>query len=169
MIIEFIAMPMSLNAQEHVPKRIFPPQLPTLERPKALDKNTFTDSNTILMDQRKPIPNRIIESLLPKDPIRAIGFKKLCPNPFAFIQNVYTPPPVCPFPPTKSFTLVHQNFDLQNIFVDAQGSVVGIIDWDGVTTAPPCIDTTAPLALQGLVSEIQSRGQASQALVPASV
>jgi aminoglycoside phosphotransferase (APT) family kinase protein len=49
----------------------------------------------------------------------------------------------------ETFTIHHNNLDLQNIFVDAEGDITGIIDWDGSFAAPRCIDTgAAPFFLQ---------------------
>lgn len=36
----------------------------------------------------------------------------------------------------ESFVLTHKDLDLQNIFVDEEGNVVGIIDWDRVSIEP---------------------------------
>ncbi|KAF2006618.1 hypothetical protein P154DRAFT_600646 [Amniculicola lignicola CBS 123094] len=48
----------------------------------------------------------------------------------------------------ETFVLTHPDLDIQNIFVDENGYVVGIIDWDQTTTVPHCIGPTAfPLFL----------------------
>jgi aminoglycoside phosphotransferase (APT) family kinase protein len=55
------------------------------------------------------------------------------------------------FKPTQpeTFTIHHTDLDLQNIFVDDEGNVTGIIDWDNAFAAPRCIGTAAaPLFLQ---------------------
>jgi aminoglycoside phosphotransferase (APT) family kinase protein len=49
----------------------------------------------------------------------------------------------------ETFTIHHDDLDLQNIFVDDAGNVTGIIDWDKAFAAPRCIGTAAaPLFLQ---------------------
>jgi aminoglycoside phosphotransferase (APT) family kinase protein len=55
------------------------------------------------------------------------------------------------FKPTQpeTFAIHHTDLDLQNIFVDDDGNVTGIIDWDNAFAAPRCIGTaSAPLSLQ---------------------
>ncbi|KAI5776923.1 phosphotransferase enzyme family-domain-containing protein, partial [Geopyxis carbonaria] len=42
------------------------------------------------------------------------------------------PPSLLPGP----FGLVHPDFDSQNIFIDDDGNITGMIDWDGVCTLP---------------------------------
>jgi hypothetical protein len=44
-----------------------------------------------------------------------------------------------PDSPTTHFVLRHEDLDLQNILVDEDGNVTGIIDWDGCMTVPSCI------------------------------
>jgi len=39
----------------------------------------------------------------------------------------------------ETFTLGHDDIDLQNILVNEEGEVTGILDWDQVTTVPRCI------------------------------
>jgi hypothetical protein len=46
-------------------------------------------------------------------------------------------------PVDETFTLHHNDLDLQNILVDDEGKVTGIIDWDNAIAAPRCIDATA--------------------------
>jgi serine/threonine protein kinase len=41
--------------------------------------------------------------------------------------------------PKKAFVLRHDDLDLQNILVDADGNVTGIIDFDGCHAAPRCV------------------------------
>ena len=41
--------------------------------------------------------------------------------------------------PKKIFVLRHDDLDLQNILVDCDGNVTGIIDWDGCMAAPRCV------------------------------
>jgi aminoglycoside phosphotransferase (APT) family kinase protein len=49
----------------------------------------------------------------------------------------------------ETFTIHHTDLDLQNIFVDDQGNVTGIIDWDKAFAAPRCMGAAAaPLFLQ---------------------
>lgn len=44
---------------------------------------------------------------------------------------------------SEIFTIRHTDLDLQNILVDDEGNVTGIIDWDGAFAAPRCIGTAA--------------------------
>lgn len=39
----------------------------------------------------------------------------------------------------ETFVLRHNDLDLQNIFVNKEGEIVGIIDWDLTLTAPRCV------------------------------
>lgn len=49
----------------------------------------------------------------------------------------------------ETFTIHHNDFNLQNILVDDDGNVTGIIDWDGAFIAPRCMGAAAaPLFLQ---------------------
>jgi aminoglycoside phosphotransferase (APT) family kinase protein len=43
----------------------------------------------------------------------------------------------------ETFTIQHADLDLQNILVDNEGNVTGIIDWDGAHAAPRCVGTAA--------------------------
>ncbi|KAF1851476.1 uncharacterized protein K460DRAFT_268296, partial [Cucurbitaria berberidis CBS 394.84] len=43
----------------------------------------------------------------------------------------------------ESFVLRHDDLDLQNILVDDEGNVTGIIDWDGCMSVPRCIGYTS--------------------------
>jgi aminoglycoside phosphotransferase (APT) family kinase protein len=43
----------------------------------------------------------------------------------------------------ETFTIQHADLDLQNILVDDEGRVTGIIDWDGAHAAPRCVGTAA--------------------------
>ena len=43
----------------------------------------------------------------------------------------------------ESFTIHHNDLDLQNILVDEEGNVTGIIDWDKAFAAPRCIGAAA--------------------------
>ncbi|KAH6852936.1 kinase-like domain-containing protein [Alternaria rosae] len=45
--------------------------------------------------------------------------------------------------PGETFTLHHNDLDLQNILCDDEGNVTGIIDWDNAIAAPRCIGATA--------------------------
>ncbi|KAL2023919.1 hypothetical protein VTK56DRAFT_696 [Thermocarpiscus australiensis] len=40
---------------------------------------------------------------------------------------------------TEGFVLCSPDFDSQNILVDDEGNVTGLIDWDHVQTVPPCV------------------------------
>jgi hypothetical protein len=49
----------------------------------------------------------------------------------------------------EDFVIRHTDLDLQNILVNEDGKVTGIIDWDGAIAAPRCIGPTAvPMFLQ---------------------
>jgi hypothetical protein len=49
----------------------------------------------------------------------------------------------------ESFVLRHTDLDLQNILVDNEGNVTGIIDWDNCSIVPRCVGPAAlPLWLQ---------------------
>jgi hypothetical protein len=48
-----------------------------------------------------------------------------------------------PQSPKESFVLRHDDLDLQNIFVYADGNVTGIIDWDSCFSVPACIGYTS--------------------------
>jgi hypothetical protein len=43
----------------------------------------------------------------------------------------------------ETFTIHHNDLDFQNILVDEDGNVTGIIDWDASYTAPRCIGAAA--------------------------
>jgi aminoglycoside phosphotransferase (APT) family kinase protein len=52
-------------------------------------------------------------------------------------------------PAPETFTIHHNDLDLQNILVDNDGNVTGIIDWDSSFAAPRCIGAAAvPLFLR---------------------
>ncbi|KAF2246629.1 hypothetical protein BU26DRAFT_50382 [Trematosphaeria pertusa] len=49
----------------------------------------------------------------------------------------------------ETFVLTHPDLDLQNVFVNREGEITGIIDWDGVRVVPRCIGHAAlPLFLR---------------------
>ncbi|KAH7079944.1 kinase-like domain-containing protein, partial [Paraphoma chrysanthemicola] len=49
----------------------------------------------------------------------------------------------------ETFTVYHRDLDFQNILVDEDGNITGIIDWDKAFVAPRCIGAAAaPLFLQ---------------------
>ncbi|KZM28322.1 uncharacterized protein EKO05_0003614 [Ascochyta rabiei] len=76
-------------------------------------------------------------------PSRARGALKLLD--IIFSQPVFNAPPHLP----ESFTLHHADLDLQNILVDKDGNVTGIIDWDRCLAVPRFIGaSSAPLFLQ---------------------
>jgi aminoglycoside phosphotransferase (APT) family kinase protein len=53
------------------------------------------------------------------------------------------------FEEEESFVLAHNDLDLQNIFVDERGEVVGIIDWDMTVTTPRSVGySTLPVFLR---------------------
>jgi hypothetical protein len=43
----------------------------------------------------------------------------------------------------ETFTIHHNDLDLQNILVDEEGNITGIIDWDGCMAAPRCAGSAA--------------------------
>jgi hypothetical protein len=45
--------------------------------------------------------------------------------------------------PADGFVLQHDDFDLQNILVDSEGNVIGIINWDGSLAMPRCVGHAA--------------------------
>jgi hypothetical protein len=62
-----------------------------------------------------------------------------------FAQPVFNPSPSI----SETFTLRHCDLDLQNILVDEEGNVTGIIDWDKCLSVPRCVGAaTAPFFLQ---------------------
>lgn len=82
--------------------------------------------------------------------------KKFQPNPSAevneksikwegvwHILNIIFSLPVFNPPKRETFTFHHNDLDLQNILVDEDGNVTGIIDWDGSTVAPRCVAAAA--------------------------
>jgi hypothetical protein len=59
------------------------------------------------------------------------------------MEIVFTQPVFNPTNSHKTFTLHQNDLDLQNILVDRDGNVTGIIDWDGAYAAPRCIGASA--------------------------
>jgi hypothetical protein len=55
---------------------------------------------------------------------------------------VFSQPIFCPSEP-ETFTIHHNDLDFQNILVDDDGNVTGILDWDASYTAPRCIGAAA--------------------------
>lgn len=47
--------------------------------------------------------------------------------------------PVFHSSPTDTFALRHSDLDLQNILIDEEGNVTGILDWDGSLAMPCCV------------------------------
>ncbi|KAF2006476.1 kinase-like protein, partial [Amniculicola lignicola CBS 123094] len=43
----------------------------------------------------------------------------------------------------ESFTLLHNDIDLQNLLVDEDGNITGVLDWDGTIAAPRSIAAAA--------------------------
>ncbi|KAF2128151.1 hypothetical protein P153DRAFT_343352 [Dothidotthia symphoricarpi CBS 119687] len=61
---------------------------------------------------------------------------------------VFAQPAFNPSEP-ETFTIHHNDLDLQNILVDEDGNITGIIDWDRAMAAPRCAGAAAvPLFLQ---------------------
>jgi hypothetical protein len=54
--------------------------------------------------------------------------------------------PVFHSSPTDTFALRHSDLDLQNILIDEEGNVTGIIDWDGSLAMPRCVGHASVLA-----------------------
>ena len=44
-----------------------------------------------------------------------------------------------PDPRTPPFVLMHDDLDIQNVIVQADGSLAAIIDWDGIAAVPRCV------------------------------
>lgn len=65
-----------------------------------------------------------------------IGLRKI-------LGIVFTQPVFKPHRQPETFILRHDDLELQNIMVDEDGNVNGIIEWDGAYAAPRCTDTAA--------------------------
>ncbi|CAI6339671.1 unnamed protein product [Periconia digitata] len=59
------------------------------------------------------------------------------------LDMVFSAPAFNPSAKLETFTICHTDLDLQNILVDENGCVTGIVDWDGAFAAPRCIGTAA--------------------------
>jgi aminoglycoside phosphotransferase (APT) family kinase protein len=59
------------------------------------------------------------------------------------MEIVFSQPVFNPSNSHETFTLHHNDLDLQNILVDHDGNITGIIDWDGAYAAPRCIGASA--------------------------
>jgi hypothetical protein len=59
------------------------------------------------------------------------------------MEIVFAQAPFNPNNDPETFTLHHNDLDLQNIIIDDDGDIVGIIDWDGAYAAPRCIGAAA--------------------------
>ncbi|KAF1955309.1 hypothetical protein CC80DRAFT_564798 [Byssothecium circinans] len=81
----------------------------------------------------------------------ALGLRKVVDM---IVSALPSPPPNMLNPDTgkpqaETFVLRHNDLDTQSILVDDNGSVAGIIDWDGLMTVPRCFGPTAfPLFLR---------------------
>ncbi|KAF1923682.1 uncharacterized protein M421DRAFT_9470 [Didymella exigua CBS 183.55] len=65
------------------------------------------------------------------------------------LDMIFAQPVFNPSECKETFTLHHSDLDLQNILVDDEGNVTGIIDWDRCATVPRCVGAaSAPLFLQ---------------------
>jgi aminoglycoside phosphotransferase (APT) family kinase protein len=70
------------------------------------------------------------------------------------LKHVYNSPPFSysikhPYDEKESFTLLHNDLDIQNILVNDAGEITGILDWDGCGTVPRCAGfSTVPIFLQ---------------------
>jgi hypothetical protein len=47
--------------------------------------------------------------------------------------------PVFHSTPEETFTLRHSDLDVQNILIDVDGNITGILDWDGSISMPRCV------------------------------
>jgi hypothetical protein len=65
-----------------------------------------------------------------------------CQQFFHILMNQAVFKPAAP----ETFTIHHNDLDLQNILVDDDGNVTGIIDWDAAFIAPRCM-AAGPLFL----------------------
>ncbi|KAG9188402.1 hypothetical protein G6011_02325 [Alternaria panax] len=59
------------------------------------------------------------------------------------ILNLIFAQPAFHGPTDETFTIHHNDLDLQNILVDEAGNVTGIIDWDNAMAAPRCVGASA--------------------------
>jgi aminoglycoside phosphotransferase (APT) family kinase protein len=59
------------------------------------------------------------------------------------ILNLVFAQPAFHGPAGETFTIHHNDLDLQNILVDEEGNVTGIIDWDNAMSAPRCVGASA--------------------------
>lgn len=65
------------------------------------------------------------------------------------LDMIFSQPVFNPERNRETFTLQHADLDLQNILVDDEGNVTGIIDWDKCLSVPRCVGAaSAPLFLQ---------------------
>jgi hypothetical protein len=61
-----------------------------------------------------------------------------------FLAFAIKEPPEC-----DSFTLMHKDLDLQNVFVGPKGEITGIIDWQDTLAVPRCVGySSLPLCLR---------------------
>lgn len=93
----------------------------------ALDKNWDVEKELGKLD-------------VPEEKTNAIelrGLRKLID--IIYSQPVFSTSPI--FASEESFVLRHNDLDLQNILVDEDGNVTGILDWDRCNASPRCIGT----------------------------
>jgi len=65
------------------------------------------------------------------------------------LDIIFAQPVFNPEQKRETFTLQHADLDLQNILVDEEGNVTGIIDWDKCLAVPRCVGAaSAPFFLQ---------------------
>lgn len=65
------------------------------------------------------------------------------------VMNMILSSPTLAQSEETTFVIAHNNLDLQNILVDKDGNVTGVLDWDGCTTVPRCMGyASVPVFLQ---------------------
>lgn len=65
------------------------------------------------------------------------------------LDMIFAQPVFNPEQARETFTLQHADLDLQNILVDEDGNVTGIIDWDKCLSVPRCVGAaSAPFFLE---------------------
>ncbi|KAF1943563.1 hypothetical protein EJ02DRAFT_464907 [Clathrospora elynae] len=69
-------------------------------------------------------------------------FDPFTPTP-ASSSDAITNEDVNEMPTHETFVLRHDEFEFQNVLVDNDGNVTGIIDWDGYINVPRCIGYTS--------------------------
>ncbi|KAF2273452.1 uncharacterized protein EI97DRAFT_444969 [Westerdykella ornata] len=111
---------------------------------KAVTKRSpFSSSREFIqsvLDADWDVERELSKIDVPEEKTNAIelrGLRKLIE--IIYSQPVFRSSPT--FATEESFVLRHNDLDLQNILVDEEGNVTGIIDWDRCTAVPRCIGT----------------------------